>query len=219
METHRRLISLIVAFVGYTTLFNEWTARVLPKEGVASLFVSPQAYFILASLLLWKVWDISWEELGLTTRRWRRDVLLGASMGMVPIILTLLGMASWPLFSAKPIWGGEPLPFEFSASHLVILWALAPISEELFFRGFVLRALCSTYPALIAVVFSAVMFMLVHGGFAPGPLILGLVTAPVVLRTRSILPAIVFHAISNLYVPVMLVWFPNLYRQLAFFFR
>ena len=83
---------------------------------------------------------------------------------------------------------------------------LAPLLEELFFRGVLFRALrqafgsdASRYSTALAVVTSAVLFALAHGEplqFA-GLAFLGVVLAIMVQRTARIVPSVITHASFN----------------------
>lgn len=76
---------------------------------------------------------------------------------------------------------------------------IAPIIEELVFRGFMLRAFAKHMPVWGAVLASSVLFSAIHvtlGVFFP-LMILGIVMAVLTVKTKSIYPAIAFHMINN----------------------
>ncbi|MGV3659697.1 MAG: CPBP family intramembrane glutamic endopeptidase [Prosthecobacter sp.] len=87
---------------------------------------------------------------------------------------------------------------------------VAPVAEELFFRGLVLRAFVARYSSFHAVWMSALLFALFHLNLWQGILALplGFVYAWLALRTGSVLPGIISHAVVNfstnfLMVPLM----------------
>lgn len=84
----------------------------------------------------------------------------------------------------------------FSIATLVIL---APIFEELIFRGIILNGLLKRYSPLLSIVVSSLLFAAVH--LNPwqfvSAFILGLFIGWVYLRTKSILLAIIIHAFNN----------------------
>jgi membrane protease YdiL (CAAX protease family) len=95
------------------------------------------------------------------------------------------------------------------AVTLVATVALAPVFEEVIFRGLLygsLRARLGVWPA---VVLSALVFALAHGygvvGFASVFLSGGL-WAWSYERTRSLLPAIAAHMVNNATVAITLLW-------------
>jgi ABC-2 type transport system permease protein/sodium transport system permease protein len=75
------------------------------------------------------------------------------------------------------------------------------IFEELCFRGFIFGALRTRLSALLTIVVSALLFGVFHEILYSGRLLpstfLGLVLGWVRLRTRSVLPAILLHALNN----------------------
>jgi membrane protease YdiL (CAAX protease family) len=93
----------------------------------------------------------------------------------------------------------------------VLLLAVMPaVCEELFFRGWVLSACAGPRPAprraALAIVAQAAAFAAFHllPERMPQTFALGLVLGWLTLTTRSILPAIVAHAVHNA-TPVLLV--------------
>ncbi len=88
-------------------------------------------------------------------------------------------------------WGG--------VSALLALVLVAPVTEELLFRGWLLQELKEQYGARMALVWSSVLFGLVH--VQPAAVLYavlgGLVLGSVALRTRSTLASIAMHAGVN----------------------
>ncbi|MCK9411040.1 MAG: CPBP family intramembrane metalloprotease [Prolixibacteraceae bacterium] len=86
------------------------------------------------------------------------------------------------------IWGG-----------ILRVVVLAPIVEELIFRGVIFSGFQRIYPAFWAIFFSALLFSLFHlNPWQLGPtFLLGLLLGFVRLRTGSLLAAIFTHALHN----------------------
>ena len=76
---------------------------------------------------------------------------------------------------------------------------LAPLAEEVAFRGYVLSALRTRLPARAAVVGSAVLFAAMHLDPVrfPAVLVLGLYLGWLAWRSGSIWPAVAAHAVNN----------------------
>ena len=86
--------------------------------------------------------------------------------------------------------------------NLLITAVLVPITEELMFRGFMLSAF-SGWGRGWAVIFPSILFAVVHLPLMmPGAFAVGVVAAIAVLRYRSLVPAVVMHAVGNL-LPVL----------------
>jgi membrane protease YdiL (CAAX protease family) len=109
-------------------------------------------------------------------------------------------------FYAKLLLGQTSLWGSF-----VVLVVVAPLTEELLFRGFILRGFLSHYSRRKAVLASAILF----GAFHLNPwqfleaTILGVLFAWLFVRTRSLLPCIYGHALINA-LPIILLGILNL---------
>lgn len=79
---------------------------------------------------------------------------------------------------------------------------IAPIVEELIFRGIILNGLRKNYRATTAVFISALLFSLFHLNpwQMPATFVLGLLLGWIMIRTRNILLAIIGHSMNNLLV-------------------
>lgn len=76
---------------------------------------------------------------------------------------------------------------------------IAPIVEELIFRGIIMHGLMRNYPKLVAIFFSGLLFALFHLNpwQFPATFVLGLLLGWVMIRTRNIFACIAGHAINN----------------------
>jgi membrane protease YdiL (CAAX protease family) len=81
----------------------------------------------------------------------------------------------------------------------LVLVVVAPLTEELLFRGLILRGLLQRYGTVPAVMLSALLFALVHANpyqFASA-ITMGVFLAWLLVRTRSLWPCIIAHALFN----------------------
>ncbi|MCZ6806715.1 MAG: CPBP family intramembrane metalloprotease [Deltaproteobacteria bacterium] len=108
----------------------------------------------------------------------------------------------YELLTPTTWWGGM--------SALVAFVLVPPVTEELVFRGWLLPMLQGRYGTPAALVWSSVLFGIVHG--EPGAILYatlgGLVLGAVALRTKSTLASIALHAGINaapLLLPVAVV--------------
>ncbi|HEX9781092.1 MAG TPA: type II CAAX endopeptidase family protein [bacterium] len=142
---------------------------------------------------------------------------------IMPIVVTVLGLhvllseadnvvrAVWPMPEAVAavfktlVEGGRGMP-----ATVLILLVAAPVVEELLFRGLILTGFLARYPAGIAVPASALVFTAFHLNpwQVVAPFVLGLLFAWWFLRTRSLLPAILGHAVNNA-IPVLVSLVPS----------
>ena len=86
---------------------------------------------------------------------------------------------------------------------------MAPVIEEPFFRGYLLTALLKKMgSAPMAVCLASLIFMSVHVLMGPGILIYvflwSLIPSYLYLRTGSLYPAMLMHALNNIFAYVVL---------------
>ncbi len=105
----------------------------------------------------------------------------------------------------------EELPDELGADNgtlalvaaAFLVTVVAPIAEELFFRGYVFGALRNWKGMWVGAVLTGLLFGAIHLGSAPEVLYLpllavfGFVLCLLYVRTRSLYPCIVLHALNN----------------------
>jgi membrane protease YdiL (CAAX protease family) len=84
------------------------------------------------------------------------------------------------------------------AGALVVI-GVAPVCEELFFRGVLFRVLRQRTSFWLAAIVDGVLFGLVHGSLVILPVlaVLGIMFCYVYERTGSLFPTIALHALNN----------------------
>jgi len=90
----------------------------------------------------------------------------------------------------------------FSPITLFLLVAIQPVAEEIFFRGFLLDKLHSLAGRNIAIVSTAILFGLAHATYLKVyaiilPMIMGVILAYIVIKTRNLNTAIIAHVCFN----------------------
>ncbi len=107
----------------------------------------------------------------------------------------LLPPPEWIARVFQGILGVEDTPLQ-SAFLLVLV---APVTEELFFRGLILRGLLARHSKTVAVVVTALLFAALH--ISPWQLfsatMLGIVFGWWFVRTRGLIPCLIGHALVN----------------------
>ncbi len=98
-----------------------------------------------------------------------------------------------------------------SWAGVLTICLLAPVVEELMFRGAITRELLRRYSPGVAIVVSGFFFGLIH--FNPVQSVyafmLGLLLAWLYWRTRSLVPGIVFHVLNNSIATWMTLQYPD----------
>jgi membrane protease YdiL (CAAX protease family) len=97
---------------------------------------------------------------------------------------------------ARTLAGAGPLDLLLA---VVVIGALAPVGEELFFRGFMLSRLRRVWSAGPAILVTALAFGLMHGEWVHGALAtgIGLYLGLVAERSGSVIPAVICHVANN----------------------
>lgn len=102
----------------------------------------------------------------------------------------------WEMFNK--IFEGD---FGFWGAFMKVA-VVAPVVEELIFRGLILQGFRRNYNALTAVFMSALLFALFHLNpwQFPATFVLGLLLGWIIIRTNNIILAIIGHSINNFLV-------------------
>ncbi|HET9250181.1 MAG TPA: CPBP family intramembrane glutamic endopeptidase [Actinomycetota bacterium] len=136
------------------------------------------AIVILGVLLLWlQVKHAGWlRVMGLPQRgAWRKEIGAGVlfGLGLYPVMVIVVGGLLTVLLQAisgehveAPEQVGEHLPAIGTAITIVYAIVIAPIGEELFFRGVLFRSLRDRHGFWVGALGSSVGFGLIH--FIPG---------------------------------------------------
>lgn len=163
--------------------------------------------------LVRKTWPAQWSRGDLSGfgfvrprsgRAYVAAVVLGIAAVLLGGIMTHLLAHGQPVHQDVAVMAGKvPLGLRVLLALLVV--CVAPVVEELVFRGVLLSGLASRMRIGWAIAASAVIFGCVHlpdFRFAwypvPALILLGLVLAWLRVRTRSLWPSITLHATNNL---------------------
>jgi len=89
--------------------------------------------------------------------------------------------------------------FTGGVTSFLLICIIAPLIEEMLFRGIILRGLLNDYPPMLAVALSALLFALYHLNIYQFPvaLIVGGVSGWLYVMTRSLWPSVMLHSFYN----------------------
>jgi uncharacterized protein len=217
------LLTLVIGFgLGALNLLSEGPVTVL-----ASVLISALVSIGVVALVVVGSGALSWREMGLRLPgpgegSALADIGLGVALAiptlfgaalLAGILIALLGVA--PTAPLPP--AGDPVGI---VVNLLVAAVLAPLWEELFFRGFVTTAWARTAGPRAAIVRGAIFFALIHVITLAGSdfdtalrtaliafairLPVGLVLGWVFLRRRTLVAPMALHATYNA-IPVLLV--------------
>ena len=159
-------------------------------------------YTILLVLALVLARGLAPEVLGLRRpASWRRVLgltLVGlVSVFVIGAILNVFLKAGEEQGLVPDRWdSSRAAPF---VANFVVVAGVAPVVEELVYRGLGFAAVRGAFSSTVAVVVTALAFGLAHGLFVALPIltIFGLVLALLRLRTQSLYPCIILHGMFN----------------------
>lgn len=124
--------------------------------------------------------------------------------------MELLGQPIEPQAALQQLVSGEMAP-EYFWPTVVLAVVLAPVTEEILFRGYLFGALSMSLPMWATQIVTATLFGLVHGmGHAIPIGVLSLLFGYLRQRYRSLWPSIVAHMVHNGLTVTLLVTWPEL---------
>lgn len=146
------------------------------------------------------------------------DVGVGAVLGVIAqlVVVPLVTLPFLWLTDTDAAKLGEPaekLADKVGGAPSVLLFVAiiaigAPLAEEIFFRGLLLRSLENRFGSGLAIVLSSLVFGITHFELLQLPALAaaGLIFAVLAVKTDRLGPAIVAHMAFNLTTIVNLVW-------------
>lgn len=150
--------------------------------------------------------DLGYRDLfhsGASSARATLGLIVPPTLLLVPLLLLVMGWVQAAMTHFVPLSAWEEQGFARMGSNefasLLAVCVLAPVLEEMLFRGIVLRGFLQRYSRATAIVGSAVLFGAVHLNmyqFMVG-LVAGLILGWLYERTRSLIPCIALHGAYN----------------------
>ncbi|MGI5854080.1 MAG: CPBP family intramembrane glutamic endopeptidase [Bacillota bacterium] len=182
---------------------------IIKQDPIKTLFFSilAQAMAIVAGTwIITKTRGVPWSKLG-----WRGNgnvIAIGLIAGMA--VFGLIQLVGW-LFaieygsgSANSLLAGaiqSKQPFYALPALILASGILAPLSEELFFRGVLCTGLSNSYGSTIGIMVSSAIFTVLHGDFSLAALLIffaGTVFALLYQKSGSLLVPIIAHGVHNI---------------------
>ena len=126
-----------------------------------------------------------------------------------PCVFVAMGLANYLLLAVFPMSAGMESQFRGLTSaalpQILLICVLAPILEEMLFRGIILRSFLQQYDRRFAILGSAVVFGFYHMNIYQlvGASMFGIAAGWLYERTRSLIPGIAMHAAMNTAVMVL----------------
>ena len=172
------------------------------------VIISATADIITLILFLWR----KWTPVGKTyiqSKPWA--TLAWSAVAALGVVIPSVWLQEQ--MPALPDTAGDVLTKMISTpGGYFVIALLAPIVEEVVFRGAILRTLLSSMQSKWgAICFTAALFALIHANPAqmPHAFLMGWLMGWLYMRTGSILPAVVFHWANNTVAYLIAVAYPG----------
>ncbi|MFA5776442.1 MAG: type II CAAX endopeptidase family protein [Patescibacteria group bacterium] len=169
-------------------------------------FTQVLTYLLIVKFFFLNKFHLSWEKFGLTTENVKKQFVLALKLWVIAetggLLLDFLTVKlGWAPYGP----GGPQSPNNTQGPLLFIAFiflgaVIAPLCEEIFFRGYIFKVLHSKYGFLIANVVSSLVFMSFHGislTNSPAHFLLGVLFAASFYKTGLLIPVMVSHSLFN----------------------
>ena len=173
-------------------------------QATLTIIAQVAAFGIITALALWRNGE-NWRSLGhWNFRPWTLPLAFLPIVASMPIFISEVdnllralnweqGLDDWDFIPDLDVLVGG------SWQGVVLAVVVAPFTEEVVFRGLVLRGLLGRWSPWAAIILSSVLFALMHFNPAQAPIAFaaGMVLGWVYVRTRSLGLCILGHAMNN----------------------
>lgn len=210
------LVSVLGLQLVAVTAFLTWRTGVvdLDRDGLSALLVAvPVSSLTLVAIALLAAGRSRSRELRLVPSGVRAREILVMAAGILALsqalesLVLLLGVGTGPALEwlTRTMAATTPLGL---ALAVVVVGLLAPVGEELFFRGYMLTRLRAVWSPGPAILVSAIAFGIIHGEWVHGLLAagIGVYLGLVSERTGSVVPAMICHAVNNTASVLLSAW-------------
>ncbi len=181
--------------------------------------------WVYGSIILWGWWQISRHRISLArlVGRIPKGFPWHSILGLVGLQI-LFSLATFflifiPISYALPEFVQEILQVPFFLSEaetsfpglyngwlIFVIVIVAPVVEELLFRGIILSRWANKWGAKRAIIFSSLLFGVLHLEGTLGMFVFGVVMALLYLRTRTLLIPIACHMLNNAVAVALGIW-------------
>ena len=209
------VIQIVAAFVVtgvFSLIAKDHTGQYTTTSQIVTMALFSISAIALFLGLKWAVVSKSY----MRSRPWM--VLVWSSMAAVGTLIPSLFfqelMPEWPSAIQQFVREAEVQTIQMlgTKSGFVVICLLAPVAEELVFRGAILRALLTWKPERrwMMVFVSAFIFALVHlnPDQMPHAFVAGILLGWMYMRTGSVIPGVAFHLVNNTMSYVLVRLYP-----------
>lgn len=206
------LVLIFLSYGGFAVaifLFGELESALFVIDHIA-LLVALGLFFQVFFQILFLYWFsrkkycTTWADFGFRKVSWKTIGFLLLLLSFLAISVQQSYFFGLELLGIAPISQGgvvEILQEKWIPTWLLFLYVVlvAPVLEELVFRGFLIPAFLKNMSPFWAIAFSAFLFSAAHLSlsFLPVFFFMGILLGLSYFRTRSLVPGIVYHTVNN----------------------
>lgn len=183
---------------------------IIPNEDVSNFLAETLAYgtIVYSYYVAYRIFIKKYVEKIIEITPIRKPLMCIVEM-VITFILIRYAWYFWTIIIENMGWY-EAAETETGMYLMGIIYAglIAPIAEEMLFRGFLLKML-RRYSALVAIVFTSLSFGIFHGTLLQSvpAIFIGALLALIDLRHDSIIPSIILHIATNC-LSIAQIWIP-----------
>ena len=207
-------VLIFIVLVYYGMLYNSKSISAPLDLADSSMVFSLLLPFIVFSYLLLRGNSLEEiiEQLGLSRKSLSKSVIVAGILLLIAVIALEAGIAVFSTVTniqlptnVQAVLAGTPAYF------LIFTFLIAPIDEEIFFRGFIVTKLKGfTHNAWIAIIGGAIIFAILHLSYLSvseflAAFVFGILAGYVFLRMKSLYPSIMAHMLVNLLTVISIV--------------
>lgn len=207
------VVFVIIQFA--VMLCTRMIVKDITLNATALIVSSLVASAITIALFAWRRWTVMSRNY-IYSRPWSSFVwIITAAIGIIPLSSLLLDFCGLRISNDAVRIYANMINHEFG---YITIGIIAPVAEEIVFRGAILCALLKVFDKRmhwVAIAVSAVLFGIVHGNMAQGvnATLIGLLLGWMYYKTDSIVPGVIFHWTNNTIVYVMMKLMPGTYNM------
>ena len=207
MEKERHSLLILFCIYIIAIVVGVITVIIIPDSKVYSIIF--YAVVILGLIKYIKQEKYDW-------RKWFSKIEEGVGRIILMILVVALLLVVNFLLQIALCYIGEAEPFQFNIFVYIATGLLAPVIEEIVFRGIIVDILQKKHKSVFVVIVSSLIFYVIHGNpINIGAFIFGIFASFTVLKTKNIMPGMIVHLIWN----QIIYFLPLIGQTLIFAFK
>jgi len=191
-------------------IWDKLTVATFIMENYSKIFVGALAFQVFTQYLFlfiysYRTYHVHLKDFGFRKINFWKVLFMGFSFFIFGAVLQNIYFSITSFFGIPNFADGSEISLMLKNGmippYVLLIFAgvVAPIMEELMFRGFLLASFLRNMHPVWAIILSSIFFATAHFQilFVPIYFFMGCLLGVVYLRTKSLWPGIAFHAINN----------------------